>query len=103
MFEACWLQEEGCAELVEKAWADSFMDGSSTVREGLQDVSRALGDWNKNVLGDLEKKIKKEKKELQNCMGRSLSPANIQKEHVMRYRLDKLEAQKTRTGNNALM
>jgi hypothetical protein len=33
-FEARWLQE-GCAELVEKAWAESFSAGSLTVKEGL--------------------------------------------------------------------
>jgi hypothetical protein len=57
-----WLQEEGCAELVEKAWAESFSAGSLTVKEGLQDVSRVIWDWDKNVLIDLEKRIKKQRR-----------------------------------------
>jgi hypothetical protein len=61
-FKARWLQEEGCAELVEKAWAEAFSAGSLTVKEGLQDVSWVIWDWDKNVLGDLEKRIKKQRR-----------------------------------------
>jgi hypothetical protein len=61
-FEARWLQEEGCAELVEKAWTEAFSAGSLTVKEGLQDVSWVIWDWDKNVLGDLEKRIKKQRR-----------------------------------------
>jgi hypothetical protein len=93
-FEARWIQEEGCAELIEKAWIDSFSVGSQTVKEGLKDVSRILGDWSRNVLGDLERRIKKVNIELQKCMRGSLSNENTQKEHVLRYRLDKLKDQK---------
>jgi hypothetical protein len=64
-FEARWLNEEGCAELVEKAWAESFGAGSRIVGEGLQDVSKVLDNWNRNVLGDLDTRIKKVKKKLQ--------------------------------------
>jgi hypothetical protein len=93
-FEAQWLNEEGCAELVEKAWAESFGAGSQTVGEGLQDVSKVLDNWNRNVLGDLDTGIKKVKKKLQQCVKKPLSNTNIQEEHVMRYHLDKLEGQK---------
>jgi hypothetical protein len=49
---------------VEKAWAESFGAGSRIVGEGLQDVSKVLDNWNRNVLGDLDTRIKKVKKKL---------------------------------------
>jgi hypothetical protein len=78
-FEARWIQEEGCAELIEKTWVDSFSAGSQTMKEGLKDVSRILDDWSKNVLGDLEKRIKKANIQLQKCMRGPLSNENTQK------------------------
>jgi hypothetical protein len=45
------------------------------------------------------KKDKKAKKEFQTCMKVPLSVKNIQKEHTLRYRLDKLEAQKNTYWN----
>jgi hypothetical protein len=57
-FEARWLQEEACDDLVKKAWAEAFMSGATDVKEGLKGVAGVLSDWNRNVLGDLEKRIK---------------------------------------------
>jgi hypothetical protein len=58
-FEARWLQEEACDDLVKKAWGEAFMSGATDVKEGLKGVAGVLSDWNRNVLGDLEKRIKK--------------------------------------------
>lgn len=67
-FEARWLQEDGCADLVQKAWLEAFDTGAVNVSEGLGEVAGVLADWNRNVLGDLEKRIKKMKKELGACL-----------------------------------
>lgn len=93
-FEARWLQEEGCADLVQKAWLEAFQIGASNVQMGLKDVATVLTDWNQNVLGDLEKRIKKVKKELAACLRANISDAMVQREQVLRYRLGKLEEQK---------
>jgi hypothetical protein len=49
------------------------------------------------------KKDKKAKKEFQTCMKVPLSVKNIQKEHTLRYRLDKLKHKKIHTGINMHM
>jgi hypothetical protein len=51
-------------------------------------------DWSRNILGGLEKRIKKLKKELAKCIKGTLSQENIQNEQVLKYRLEKLEEQK---------
>lgn len=93
-FEVRWLQKEGCEELVKKAWQDAFGAGAGSVKEGLHDVAGVLVDWNRNVLGDLEKRIKKIKKELEVCRKGGLTERSVQMEQVLRYRLEKLEEQK---------
>jgi hypothetical protein len=67
-FEANWLKEDKCVGLVQEAWVNSFQFGASSVSEGLKDISRVMMDWSKNILGDLEKRIKKLKKELTKCI-----------------------------------
>jgi hypothetical protein len=67
-FEANWLKEEKCANLVQEAWVNSFQFGSSSVSEGLKDISWVMTDWSKNILGDLEKRIKRLKKDLAKCI-----------------------------------
>jgi hypothetical protein len=74
--------------------AESFSYGSSTIEDGLKDVSRVLFDWRKNILGDLQKRTRKAKKELAACLRAPLSDNTVQREHVLRYRLEKLEEQK---------
>lgn len=93
-FEAWWLHEEGCAEMITNAWQEAFGAGAATVSEGVDDVARVLTDWNRNVLGDLVKRIKKVKKELAACLKSAISDSQVHREQVLRYRLSKLEEQK---------
>ena len=53
-FEAVWLQEETCRQVVEGAWGDGG-DMGSGLEEELRGVATSLEDWSTNVLGDLEK------------------------------------------------
>jgi hypothetical protein len=53
-----------------------------------------LVDWSKNVLGDLEKRISKLKKELEKWRMEAISTEQTRKEEVLRYKLKKLEEQK---------
>jgi hypothetical protein len=52
-----------------------------------------MSNWNRNFLGDLEKRIKKIK-ELARCLKGWMSPENIHREQVLKYKLEKLEDQK---------
>ena len=64
-FEASWLLEEDCAEVIQNAWTPAFLKQSMTVHEALQRTACELMDWNKNVLRDLQYQIKKVKDELE--------------------------------------
>jgi len=72
-FEAKWLEEEGYMEKVEKAWLEAMKEGASSVMEIQNCVLRDLHDWDKNVLGELEKRINKVKKELEHCRRQHIS------------------------------
>jgi hypothetical protein len=47
-FEANWLKEEKCVDLEQEAWVNSFQFSSSSVSEGMKDISRVMMDWSKN-------------------------------------------------------
>jgi hypothetical protein len=64
-FEASWLQEENCGTIVENAWKLSMNVRLGNVAGAVHDVAADLIDWSKNVLGDLEKRIKHVKKGLE--------------------------------------
>jgi hypothetical protein len=53
-----------------------------------------ITEWNRNVLGDLEKRIKRLKKELSAWLRAPVTDQSVHKEQVVRYRLEKLEEQK---------
>lgn len=61
-FEASWLEEEKCGQVVLDSWKGAFERGASTCHEALEGVGKGLMDWSRNVLGDLEKRLKYLKK-----------------------------------------
>jgi hypothetical protein len=98
-FEAAWLQEDSCAQLVRDAaqlvrdaWNDTF-DGFSLAADRIRKVAVKLQDWNRNVLGDLQKRIKKTRKDLNRCLKDTISQESIHREHVLRFKLERLEDQ----------
>jgi exonuclease III len=66
-FEAGRLKEEQCAVVVEEAWKMAMEEPNQCTHEVIKVVATGLSDWSHNVLGDLEKRIKKLKKELETC------------------------------------
>jgi hypothetical protein len=50
-FEASWLGEERCADVVTKAWKGAMEGSSSSVHTTLKVVAGGLLDWSRNVLG----------------------------------------------------
>jgi len=49
-----------------------------------------LWEWDKHVLGELERRIKGVSRELEICRCRSTSQEQVNKEHVLRYKLERL-------------
>jgi hypothetical protein len=92
-FEAAWLQEEGCTEVVEEAWNRVFEEGLGSVSEGVKGVGASLWRWDKEVLGELKKRIKKVRKALEQCRRAPISQDGVSKQHFLRYKLSRLEDQ----------
>jgi exonuclease III len=90
-FEARWLQEEGCDEIIEKAWKEGWVKGAVCVSDALKFVAANLQSWDDSVVGDLEKRIKKAKKDLDKCMRRPISQEKVTEEMRLRCHLELLE------------
>uniref|UniRef100_A0A0A9CDU6 Uncharacterized protein n=1 Tax=Arundo donax TaxID=35708 RepID=A0A0A9CDU6_ARUDO len=61
--------------------------------DAIREVSSFLSSWNKNVLDDLVKRIKKVKKELESCRNGGISEYRVRKETMLRFKLEMLEDQ----------
>ena len=56
--------------IVENAWKLSMYTGSGVVADAVRGVAADLWDWSRNILGDLEKRIKYVKRQLEACRRR---------------------------------
>jgi hypothetical protein len=92
-FEAKWLEEEGCWEKVESAWTEAMEAGDANVIQIQKKILGELHNWDRNVLGELERRISKVRKELERCRRGQLNQENVNREHVLRYKLERLEDQ----------
>ena len=93
-FEAGWVQEEQCTSIVDNAWKLTMNARVGSVVDAVCEVGAELWDWSRNILGDLEKRIKRAKKNLEECRRMTINGRNIAREEILRYKLEKLEAQK---------
>jgi hypothetical protein len=93
-FEARWLEEEDCRGIVENGWAREVAGSSKGVADAVKGVLGELVDWSRNVLGDLEKRIKKLKKELEGWRRKEISEEQVRKEDMLRFKLSRLEEQR---------
>lgn len=93
-FEAEWIKEEQCKTIVDNTWNCCINGRSESVHDALQNVASELGEWSINILGDLEKRIRNTKKQLEACRRGVLNQENINRENLIKYKLEKLEHQK---------
>jgi hypothetical protein len=92
-FEARWLLEENCDSVVNNAWDTAKVKGYQNTSEFLKSVSGDLHTWSREVLGGMQKRIKKLKAELEDCRKQALSQNMVHKEHVIWFKLGRLEEQ----------
>ncbi|XP_073357962.1 uncharacterized protein [Aegilops tauschii subsp. strangulata] len=52
-FEAWWLQEEGCSEVIQNAWEEGVLVEKGGVVEGMKKVAGSMRKWQKEVVGDV--------------------------------------------------
>jgi hypothetical protein len=93
-FEARWLEEEACAGIVKNAWELEVDVKHGCVVEGVRGVLGELVGWSRNVLGDLEKRISKLKKELDGWRRKGIGEEQVRKEQVIRFKFSRLEEQR---------
>lgn len=83
-FEAAWLEEESWKEVIKDAWEGAATHGNVPLADLLKTVEDDLQLWNTNVLGVLEKNLKKVKKELEACRRGLLGDEAVKREVVLR-------------------
>jgi exonuclease III len=93
-FEAKWLAEEEYATIVENAWDMEVYGHQKGVMGAVKGILGELVDWNRNKLGDLEKRISKIKKELEVWRKKGIGPEQVRREEILRFKLSRLEEQK---------
>lgn len=93
-FEVGWVQEENYEVIVCNAWNLSMEVRAGKVTSAIKDIAADLWDGSTNILDDLEKRIKHMIKELEACTRRGINYANVAREEILKYKLDKLEDQK---------
>lgn len=65
--------------------------GHTKLSDVLRVVATELHDWSRNILGDLEKRIKRAKKELEECCQSAITRNKVAREQILRYKLGRLE------------
>lgn len=92
-FEAKWLKEEDCESIVCRAWQEAQVTNSFNVSQGLRKVARDLKQWDTKVLGDLNHRLKSLKKEREQNRLRDISQDQVNREAVLKEKINKLEQQ----------
>ena len=93
-FEAWWLKEDGCSEQVQAAWEEGCMEEHGGVSTGLRNVARRMTKWGKEVVGELEERLKQARRDLETTMRAPVSEAKVREEAKLRCQVEKLEERK---------
>jgi hypothetical protein len=70
-----------------------FKEGGN-VSDALHGVAADLVDWSKTSLGQIEKRIARIKKNLENCRRGGVNEESVRREHLLKFKLEKLETQR---------
>uniref|UniRef100_A0A8I6XHE9 Reverse transcriptase domain-containing protein n=1 Tax=Hordeum vulgare subsp. vulgare TaxID=112509 RepID=A0A8I6XHE9_HORVV len=92
-FEAWWLQEEGCAEVIQEAWEEGKAEGCS-VAQSMRKVACRMRRWHKEEIGELAGRLKRAQTDLERCMCAPVSEAKIREEGRLRGVVNDLEEKK---------
>ena len=71
-----------CESVIREAWEEHGAGGGSVMGK-IKNVARSLHSWSGNVLGDLEKRVKKLRKEIEQCRRLPISDITVQREAVL--------------------
>uniref|UniRef100_A0A8I7BB66 Reverse transcriptase domain-containing protein n=1 Tax=Hordeum vulgare subsp. vulgare TaxID=112509 RepID=A0A8I7BB66_HORVV len=93
-FEARWLQEEGCEGIIKQAWDRGVQEGRMGVAGALVCVAGDVTKWSKDVVGELEGRIKAVRSKLDKCMKSPVSEAKVREEADLRIAIAQLKEKK---------
>ena len=65
MFEAMWVREAECKEVVDMAWNLNTEEAAMSVQDRLKRCQSNLVGWNQNKFGNVNKKLKQKQDRLQ--------------------------------------
>lgn len=77
-----------------EGWEEANSLGDGSVQVGCRKVVMKLKSWGKNVLGDLDKRIRQIKDELETCRRNQLTQQSISRESLLKEKLERLEDQR---------
>jgi hypothetical protein len=83
--------EEECETMVKNAWGLAAVRGEVNITSKLKTVSRELHSWSRDVLDDLQNRIKNLKEELEGCRRGEINAKRVSKEKHIRFKLERLE------------
>lgn len=92
-FEAKWLEEDDCENIVKRVRNSSGVEIGGCLMDGLRKVASVLKGWDSIVLGNLQKRIREKNQELENIRRSEINPSTVNREHVTKDKLNKLENQ----------
>ena len=72
MFEEMWTRDEGCREVIEKAWDPLNCNPDLLIQNRLSCCKEYLQDWNRRVFGNVNRVLKQKQKRLQQLEGMNL-------------------------------
>ena len=65
MFEAMWVREAECKEVVDMAWNLNTEEAAMSIQDRLKRCQSNLVGWNQNKFGNVIKKLKQKQDRLQ--------------------------------------
>jgi hypothetical protein len=83
----CWTKDP----VVKNSWTLKTQVENHGVAGALKGVLSDMVDWSTNVLGDLDKRISKTRKELEVWRKKSIGDEQIRKIELLRFKLNRLE------------
>lgn len=78
---------------MKETWEKELGENQQNVTGAMKGVMSKLSFWNKNVLGVLEKRISRLKKELEVWRKKEIGPEQVSKEEMLPFKLSRLEDQ----------
>ena len=77
--------------IIENAWKFATQVRGEKVENAVKGVASDLWDWSKNILDDLERRIKFARKKLELCRRMPISAHIVGREQILKYKLERLE------------